>query len=193
MVALCHRARDVGYAKSSSPLFIWASWVAARVLFSKLISHGPLQNRAYRLVHAFLSHRDGPDDDFDTIVSSLKESARYWTLASELSQSLCLLMKLSHQTNMFDCSRELDESGSLPPKTPKTTPTSPTQSTSCSIYDERLTLPSWPTARKRHSIRRESSTCRTYRRGRFSRCLEICIAGLICLRMCSRIWRRCRQ
>jgi hypothetical protein len=35
MVSLCHRARELGYAKSSSPLFIWASWVAARVLFSK--------------------------------------------------------------------------------------------------------------------------------------------------------------
>lgn len=34
MVALCGSAREIGFARSSSPLFVWSSWVAARVLFS---------------------------------------------------------------------------------------------------------------------------------------------------------------
>ena len=34
-------------------------------------------------VYSFLSHRTQPDDDFDVIVSALKEQAQYWTLASE--------------------------------------------------------------------------------------------------------------
>jgi hypothetical protein len=37
------------------------------------------------LVHNFLSHQQGPDEDFETILSTLKEQARYWSLASEYS------------------------------------------------------------------------------------------------------------
>lgn len=67
VVQLCNQAAEIGFKQASSPLFIWSTWVAARVLF----------------VNAFLAHADKPDDDFDTIVKSLKEQAPYWSLASE--------------------------------------------------------------------------------------------------------------
>lgn len=34
------------------------------------------------IVYSFLSRRSQPDDDFDIIVSALKEQSQYWTLAS---------------------------------------------------------------------------------------------------------------
>ena len=34
MVTLCSKARDIGFSRTSSPLLIWSSWVAARVIFS---------------------------------------------------------------------------------------------------------------------------------------------------------------
>ena len=76
---------------SSSPLFIWSSWVAARVLFGmsfpsflslSVITTGPDERRLIS-VYSFLSHRSQPDDDFDIIVSALKEQSQYWTLASK--------------------------------------------------------------------------------------------------------------
>ncbi|KAL7422894.1 hypothetical protein Q5752_002191 [Cryptotrichosporon argae] len=67
VVALCAAARAATWPTAASPLFIWACWVAARVLF----------------VHAFLTHKDGPDTDFDAIVVALKEQAPYWSLANQ--------------------------------------------------------------------------------------------------------------
>nr|XP_031861042.1 uncharacterized protein CI109_003402 [Kwoniella shandongensis]KAA5528114.1 hypothetical protein CI109_003402 [Kwoniella shandongensis] len=67
VAALADSARPVGWATASTPLFIWGCWVAARVLF----------------VHAFLNHQTQPDDDFNTIVLTLKEQAEYWGLANQ--------------------------------------------------------------------------------------------------------------
>jgi hypothetical protein len=67
LVHLTAQARDVGFITSSSPLFIWSTWVAARVLF----------------VHAFLAHKERPDEDFDAILAGLKSQAQYWSLASK--------------------------------------------------------------------------------------------------------------
>ena len=109
MVALIAKGREIGWVGSSSPLFIWSCWVAARVLFGmspapflsfSLLSlicllslpnpfHIPSRpywhvGRNHKLipVYSFLSHRSQPDDDFDIIVSALKEQSQYWTLAS---------------------------------------------------------------------------------------------------------------
>lgn len=87
---LCRVARDLGFRSSSSPLFIWGTWVAARVLF----------------VNSFLTHAEKPDDQFDAIVSALKEQAPYWGLASESVLSLSLI-----QTNMSNFLNEPSESG----------------------------------------------------------------------------------
>ncbi|WVQ85757.1 hypothetical protein IAT38_007924 [Cryptococcus sp. DSM 104549] len=67
MAAIAEGARLVGWATAASPLFIWGCWVAARVLF----------------VHAFLNHHTQPDEDFDAIVSALKEQSEYWGLATQ--------------------------------------------------------------------------------------------------------------
>ncbi|RSH92069.1 hypothetical protein EHS25_008481 [Saitozyma podzolica] len=67
MVALTSVARDAGWQRTSTPLFIWSCWVSARVLF----------------VHAFLAHQLSPDEDFDSIVAALKEQAQYWGLAKQ--------------------------------------------------------------------------------------------------------------
>ena len=92
IVQLTAKAREIGWIGSSSPLFIWSSWVAARVLFGVslsilslfVITTGPDERRLIP-VYSFLSHRSQPDDDFDIIVSALKEQSQYWTLASESS------------------------------------------------------------------------------------------------------------
>ncbi len=34
------------------------------------------------LVHAFVSHQLQPDEDFDIVVTALKDQAAYWSLAS---------------------------------------------------------------------------------------------------------------
>ncbi|WVN86555.1 uncharacterized protein L203_101722 [Cryptococcus depauperatus CBS 7841] len=67
MAKLVESARRIGWATASSPLFIWGCWVAARVLF----------------VHTYLSHQTQPDKDFELIVSTLKEQAEYWALATQ--------------------------------------------------------------------------------------------------------------
>ncbi|WVQ99018.1 hypothetical protein IAU59_006150 [Kwoniella sp. CBS 9459] len=67
MAAIADRARGVGWANASSPVFIWGCWVAARVLF----------------VHSFLNHHTQPDEDFNIIVSCLREQAEYWALANQ--------------------------------------------------------------------------------------------------------------
>lgn len=36
-------------------------------------------------MHAFLAHREGPDEEFDAIVGCLREQQGYWGLASEFS------------------------------------------------------------------------------------------------------------
>jgi len=91
IVQLTAKAREIGWIGSSSPLFIWSSWVAARVLFGmsfpsflslSVITTGPDERRLIS-VYSFLSHRSQPDDDFDIIVSALKEQSQYWTLASK--------------------------------------------------------------------------------------------------------------
>lgn len=43
-------------------------------------------------VHSFFTHQNAPDEDFDKIVSALKEQAVYWSLASEFPSS-------THRTN----------------------------------------------------------------------------------------------
>jgi hypothetical protein len=101
IVALIAKGREIGWVGSSSPLFIWSCWVAARVLFGmslNLLPHIPISHSScpssrpplnspvleHKLisVYSFLSHRSQPDDDFDIIVSALKEQSQYWTLAS---------------------------------------------------------------------------------------------------------------
>lgn len=70
VVDLCRVARQLGFQTASSPLFIWGTWVAARVLF----------------VNAFITHAEGPGDEFDFIVAALKDQAPIWSLASESSR-----------------------------------------------------------------------------------------------------------
>lgn len=83
VVALCTHAREIGFAKSSSPLFVWSSWVAARVLFSESCDDSKsMLDTELIPVHAFLNHLPAPDDDFEAIVAALKEQAKYWSLAS---------------------------------------------------------------------------------------------------------------
>jgi hypothetical protein len=102
IVALIAKGREIGWVGSSSPLFIWSCWVAARVLFGMsllllyhiaLTTPSPFASRPaleclsfgrHQLisVYSFLSHRSQPDEDFDIIVSALKEQSQYWTLAS---------------------------------------------------------------------------------------------------------------
>ena len=104
---LCAAARDIGFAKASSPLFIWSSWVAARVLFSKSTTIESLS--ALTTVHAFLNHLPGPDDDFEAILAALKDQAQYWSLASEfwpnnlalgfLHHSACL--EVTHESGIY--------------------------------------------------------------------------------------------
>jgi hypothetical protein len=95
-VGLSREARELGYQSSSTPFFIWSCWVGARVLFGE--SKGWVRHRLdwcgadiavtdTRLVHAFLSHKPHPDQDFDEIVLSLKDQAQYWSLASTLNLS----------------------------------------------------------------------------------------------------------
>ncbi|WVW82740.1 hypothetical protein I302_104751 [Kwoniella bestiolae CBS 10118] len=60
-------ARALGWMTTSSPLFIWGCWVAARVIF----------------VHAYLNHQTQPDENFNTILAALKEQALYWSLANQ--------------------------------------------------------------------------------------------------------------
>jgi hypothetical protein len=67
LAQLCAAAREIGFKTASSPLFIWSTWVAARVLF----------------VNDFLAHRDAPCREFEEIVAALKEQAPFWSLASE--------------------------------------------------------------------------------------------------------------
>ncbi|KIY34495.1 hypothetical protein I305_03279 [Cryptococcus gattii E566] len=67
MAKLANTARSIGWATASTPLFIWGCWVAARVLF----------------VHAFLNHHTQPDEDFEEIITSLKEQSEYWDLATQ--------------------------------------------------------------------------------------------------------------
>ncbi|CAK9782693.1 hypothetical protein CC85DRAFT_92279 [Cutaneotrichosporon oleaginosum] len=69
---LCSAARDLGWRKASSPLFIWSTWVAARVLF----------------VHDFVAHRDAPCAEFEEILAALKEQAPYWSLANQYTKLL---------------------------------------------------------------------------------------------------------
>ncbi|ORX38872.1 fungal-specific transcription factor domain-domain-containing protein [Kockovaella imperatae] len=66
VAALTVKAREIGWMSASTPLFIWSCWVAARVLF----------------VHAFLSHHNQPDANFDGIVAALKEQSQFWALAN---------------------------------------------------------------------------------------------------------------
>lgn len=91
MVGLAGVARDVSFVSSSTPLFIWSCWVAARVLFGTphcTSSVIPKWSNPVLLVHAFVGHQVQPDDDFDIIVSALKDQAIYWSLASESSPIL---------------------------------------------------------------------------------------------------------
>ncbi|WRT67477.1 uncharacterized protein IL334_004449 [Kwoniella shivajii] len=67
MAGLANGARHIGWSTASTPVFIWGCWVAARVLF----------------VHAFLNGQTQPDDDFNTIVATLKEQAQFWSLANQ--------------------------------------------------------------------------------------------------------------
>jgi hypothetical protein len=94
MVALTSVARDAGWQRTSTPLFIWSCWVSARVLFGERVRGRDGWCGAARadvssfLVHAFLAHQLSPDEDFDSIVAALKEQAQYWGLASELVSPL---------------------------------------------------------------------------------------------------------
>ncbi|WWC60752.1 uncharacterized protein I303_103328 [Kwoniella dejecticola CBS 10117] len=65
--AAYYAARALGWMTTSSPMFIWGCWVAARVIF----------------VHSFLNHQTQPDENFNTILAALKEQALYWSLANQ--------------------------------------------------------------------------------------------------------------
>ncbi|KAK8869490.1 hypothetical protein IAR55_000055 [Kwoniella newhampshirensis] len=80
VAALAESARPIGWATASTPLFIWGCWVAARVLFGEYIGS---KTKLTEAVHAFLNHQSQPDDDFNTIVVTLKEQAEYWGLANQ--------------------------------------------------------------------------------------------------------------
>ncbi|WWD01064.1 hypothetical protein V866_008002 [Kwoniella sp. B9012] len=67
MANLASTARALGWMTTSSPVFIWGCWVAARVIF----------------VHAYLNHQTQPDENFNTILAALKEQALYWSLANQ--------------------------------------------------------------------------------------------------------------
>ncbi|BEI94281.1 uncharacterized protein CcaverHIS019_0607400 [Cutaneotrichosporon cavernicola] len=72
LAQLCGAARELGFIHSSSPLFVWSTWVAARVLF----------------VNDFLAHRDAPCTEFEEILAALKEQAPYWSLANQYTNLL---------------------------------------------------------------------------------------------------------
>ncbi|ORY30760.1 fungal-specific transcription factor domain-domain-containing protein [Naematelia encephala] len=66
IVTLTRQASVIGL-QSTSPLFTWSCWIAARLLF----------------VHAYLTHQNDPGDDFDCIVGSMKGTSPYWGTASQ--------------------------------------------------------------------------------------------------------------
>ncbi|GMK57850.1 hypothetical protein CspeluHIS016_0406840 [Cutaneotrichosporon spelunceum] len=72
VAGLCAAARELGFLHSSSPLFIWSAWVAARVLF----------------VHDFVARRAAPRPEFEDILTALKDQAPYWGLANQYTRLL---------------------------------------------------------------------------------------------------------